>query len=113
MTNLTPENSPSTMQACSQILRGMAVATLRGIQSVGGPAVALSNRLGLAANRRAWHDSLPAASPRGTREGARYGHKQARGRRTDARLVAPAAPIRRSEERRVGKECRSRWSPYH
>src|SRR2546422_9415801 len=26
-----------------------------------------------------------------------------------------AAPLRvvRSEERRVGKECRSRWSPYH
>src|ERR1035437_3157081 len=23
------------------------------------------------------------------------------------------APICRSEERRVGKECRSRWSPYH
>ena len=22
-------------------------------------------------------------------------------------------PIKRSEERRVGKECRSRWSPYH
>src|SRR2546429_7817459 len=22
-------------------------------------------------------------------------------------------PARRSEERRVGKECRSRWSPYH
>src|SRR2546425_11499468 len=22
-------------------------------------------------------------------------------------------PIQRSEERRVGKECRSRWSPYH
>ena len=22
-------------------------------------------------------------------------------------------PIMRSEERRVGKECRSRWSPYH
>src|SRR5260370_39181320 len=21
--------------------------------------------------------------------------------------------VRRSEERRVGKECRSRWSPYH
>src|SRR5688572_33197322 len=25
----------------------------------------------------------------------------------------PADPVRRSEERRVGKECRSRWSPYH
>src|SRR5256885_6210814 len=24
-----------------------------------------------------------------------------------------ASPQRRSEERRVGKECRSRWSPYH
>ena len=24
-----------------------------------------------------------------------------------------AKTMRRSEERRVGKECRSRWSPYH
>ena len=23
------------------------------------------------------------------------------------------ATVQRSEERRVGKECRSRWSPYH
>ena len=32
-------------------------------------------------------------------------------------LPAPHLPIAdiraRSEERRVGKECRSRWSPYH
>src|SRR5256885_2856924 len=28
------------------------------------------------------------------------------------RLTPPEQPIR-SEERRVGKECRSRWSPYH
>ena len=26
---------------------------------------------------------------------------------------AGVTPVRRSEERRVGKECRSRWSPYH
>ena len=25
----------------------------------------------------------------------------------------PGEPANRSEERRVGKECRSRWSPYH
>src|SRR5438309_9214689 len=25
----------------------------------------------------------------------------------------PWWPLHRSEERRVGKECRSRWSPYH
>ena len=24
-----------------------------------------------------------------------------------------AGAVKRSEERRVGKECRSRWSPYH
>ena len=28
-------------------------------------------------------------------------------------LAYPALPDARSEERRVGKECRSRWSPYH
>src|SRR6266496_3544896 len=27
--------------------------------------------------------------------------------------LAHAADVERSEERRVGKECRSRWSPYH
>ena len=43
----------------------------------------------------------------------------------DGFLVARSGPVRgisairkaiaeyRSEERRVGKECRSRWSPYH
>src|SRR2546425_8956651 len=35
-------------------------------------------------------------------------------RRSSARRWDPAAPATaRSEERRVGKECRSRWSPYH
>src|SRR2546430_10054153 len=42
--------------------------------------------------------------------------------RPDLRSEAPPAnidgeqtltPHERSEERRVGKECRSRWSPYH
>src|SRR5260370_33164040 len=27
--------------------------------------------------------------------------------------LAPEKAQKRSEERRVGKECRSRWSPYH
>ena len=30
-----------------------------------------------------------------------------------AQIVADLADHGRSEERRVGKECRSRWSPYH
>ena len=29
------------------------------------------------------------------------------------KLFAGVAGLTRSEERRVGKECRSRWSPYH
>ena len=28
-------------------------------------------------------------------------------------LAAAILTTTRSEERRVGKECRSRWSPYH
>ena len=31
----------------------------------------------------------------------------------DIETYFPSAILRRSEERRVGKECRSRWSPYH
>ena len=30
-----------------------------------------------------------------------------------ANVTARIQPNIRSEERRVGKECRSRWSPYH
>src|SRR5256886_5247211 len=30
-----------------------------------------------------------------------------------AHRSTPNSSSRRSEERRVGKECRSRWSPYH
>src|SRR3712207_9020450 len=32
---------------------------------------------------------------------------------SDNRRRVRAASLDRSEERRVGKECRSRWSPYH
>ena len=31
----------------------------------------------------------------------------------DAVFHSPDRDVLRSEERRVGKECRSRWSPYH
>src|SRR2546422_449693 len=52
------------------------------------------------------------------------GRKTANGERYDMEALTAAHPTlpfgsivrlvnRRSEERRVGKECRSRWSPYH
>src|SRR5699024_11884652 len=31
----------------------------------------------------------------------------------DIKLISGSVEISRSEERRVGKECRSRWSTYH
>src|SRR3989449_8348161 len=37
----------------------------------------------------------------------------ARGDGHDFAAVAQLFDVLRSEERRVGKECRSRWSPYH
>src|SRR3712207_7364664 len=49
-----------------------------------------------------------AVARRGTaRRGVRAREREARV------LLALADPEHRSEERRVGKECRSRWSPYH
>ena len=34
-------------------------------------------------------------------------------RNTPRHILIKLSKIKRSEERRVGKECRSRWSPYH
>src|SRR5258706_10070586 len=42
-----------------------------------------------------------------------HGLHQRPGDGGDVVTVAPGATQHRSEERRVGKECRSRWSPYH
>ena len=52
-------------------------------------------------------------------ERPRYGKEYIIPSTFDPRLISviPAAvaeaAMKRSEERRVGKECRSRWSPYH
>ena len=34
-------------------------------------------------------------------------------RRSERAFALKTGTLYRSEERRVGKECRSRWSPYH
>ena len=56
---------------------------------------------------------------------ASFNNLRGKGRLTDADIDTTVSEIRRalleadvalddrSEERRVGKECRSRWSPYH
>src|SRR2546430_16701518 len=64
------------------------------------------------------HDALPIYQWRagGERGGERLREGEGvAGRRVVVRPQLPAGLeyLERSEERRVGKECRSRWSPYH
>src|ERR1017187_10952496 len=63
--------------------------------------------------RYAAADSLKARRRRQFRE--QEAHMQSTLNQPDAYAWAQLAPLLddRSEERRVGKECRSRWSPYH
>src|SRR2546430_13632886 len=57
--------------------------------------------------RRSSSSSAPRC-PRNLLQGKKLPHSAA----PETTPIMPA-PSRRSEERRVGKECRSRWSPYH
>jgi hypothetical protein len=52
------------------------------------------------------HSALPVQGPPGT-------GKTFNGARMIIAALADGRRVARSEERRVGKECRSRWSPYH
>src|SRR3989475_13318051 len=40
-------------------------------------------------------------------------HEWEKGQLSSSQAALRSLPPGRSEERRVGKECRSRWSPYH
>src|SRR2546422_990653 len=61
------------------------------------------------------HDALPISRRRRPcrRGTSRTPAPRSGGRARGHGIRRAAAPRRRSEERRVGKECRSRWSPYH
>ena len=56
-------------------------------------------------------DYFPNADHAGIYAAQAGGHFDQAG--LDVEIRQPADPAARSEERRVGKECRSRWSPYH
>src|SRR2546429_7652618 len=47
------------------------------------------------------------------REAAKARVEQAKAEVVSAHANVKQVSMKRSEERRVGKECRSRWSPYH
>src|SRR6266511_3243809 len=54
-------------------------------------------------------DGIPKADDRAGGDDGGHGLRIAAGEEPTGRYVGEL----RSEERRVGKECRSRWSPYH
>src|SRR3712207_9587668 len=61
---------------------------------------------------REWRPATPRGGSR--RCGcARCNRGRARSRAGGTPRPGTETPSGRSEERRVGKECRSRWSPYH
>src|SRR2546425_12659431 len=51
--------------------------------------------------------NLSRSSKRSRRSSPKASHND------QGRVLSQARGRNRSEERRVGKECRSRWSPYH
>src|SRR2546430_5199754 len=66
------------------------------------------------ATRMQARESLEQArAVRGAKAHTTVAHRQLHLAVERARAERDAAAAERSEERRVGKECRSRWSPYH
>ena len=57
--------------------------------------------------------ALIGVAPFNRESGGYRGKRRIWGGRARVRAVLYMGTLVRSEERRVGKECRSRWSPYH
>src|SRR5689334_24039159 len=90
---------------------GIRDGTVTGVQTCALPILLLARDHALHGDGGAH----PRASPRAPRlaRGVRGAPRSVR--HQDQRLseLVRPAPRRRSEERRVGKEWRSRWAPYH
>src|SRR5256885_4426920 len=80
-----------------------------GVQTCALPIFPRASARGVASGHKAARCPERGAKPEATRPGRPP--VAAAWWRSRARL--PAWLKQRSEERRVGKECRSRWSPYH
>ena len=92
--------------------RSMVVAAVAGVLSIGVPLVGLSVPAKAAVGAVGRGDRAEASTldRNGTDPAGPDQYAQTRDERShqDDRQTPS-----RSEERRVGKECRSRWSPYH
>src|SRR2546426_7961288 len=87
----------------------LAATSAHLINSPGGPSAARALRALRCSD--APRPRRPARALSRSASLAPGGPSSARALRALRASAAPSTP--RSEERRVGKECRSRWSPYH
>src|SRR5256886_7793879 len=86
---------------------GIRDLTVTGVQTCALPIFLMRETQPIAAQA---HHSRPALEPVNTEAILR---RRDGGHRTGVGQLDIALHAERSEERRVGKECRSRWSPYH
>src|SRR2546429_6747053 len=87
---------------------GIRDVAVTGVQTCALPISLAPRRLGPFTLARGDGYAVVGYFPRATRFDPRRGHLLYSG---DSHWTR--GPVYRSEERRVGKECRSRWSPYH
>src|SRR5256885_8281025 len=80
-----------------------------GVQTCALPILFLARYGNVTVGRKFEHEiaTIAPGNGRGDR------HVQNAGQLMDSSYRLPVVIDHRSEERRVGKECRSRWSPYH
>src|SRR5688572_15113762 len=82
---------------------GIRDLTVTGVQTCALPIFRTTGKTHISAGRFRFH--MAKRSPRW--------QTKARPSRNEGVNLSAALGRSRSEERRVGKECRSRWSPYH
>src|SRR2546430_8745504 len=90
---------------------GIRDLTVTGVQTC---ALPISLALGATEGRMGGAGALATPNlgcPESQRGGANTDAEE--GRQSLGHIRQLPFPLDRSEERRVGKECRSRWSPYH
>src|SRR3989449_9618135 len=111
----------STLFPYTTLFRSLAGAVKRQIQEAGG-AARYPHRLERRDRLRFPDHPLDVLHERQVHVARRLAvearlhlraHPVERGTVESERLRGALHEVERSEERRVGKECRSRWSPYH
>src|SRR3712207_9263188 len=106
---ISVENVALIEEATLELTPGLNVIT----GETGAGKTLLATALQMLLGGRARSEAVRSGARRATVEGTFVLPDETRSAALAAALGNLAEEVERSEERRVGKECRSRWSPYH